>query len=66
VQRAVLKSAREETLGNYSESQRQYDTFYNKWDCCKNFGPGDLNNEDEGECFLPVKINTDWMQDPPM
>jgi hypothetical protein len=65
VQRAVLKLAREERLGNY-ESQRQYDTFHNKWDYCKDFGPGDLDDKDEDEYFLPVKINADWMHDPPI
>jgi hypothetical protein len=66
VQWAVLKLAREETLGNYSESQRWYDTFYNEWDCCKDFGPGDLDDEDKDKYFLPVKIDADWMHDPPI
>jgi hypothetical protein len=66
VQRAVLKSAREETLGDYSESQRQYDAFHNKWDCCEDFGPGNLDDEDEDNYFSPVKIDTNQTHDPPI
>jgi hypothetical protein len=66
VQRAVLNLAKKEALGNYSESQRQYDTFYNEWDYCEDFGPGNLDNEDEDKYFLPVKIDTDQTYDSPI
>jgi hypothetical protein len=55
-----------ETLGNYSENQRRYDVFHNEWDCCEDFGSGNLDNEDEDEYFLPVKIDTDRIHDPPI
>jgi hypothetical protein len=53
-------------LGSYSESQRRYDTFHNEWDCCEDFRPGDLNDEDEDEYFSPVKIDTNQTHDPPI
>ncbi|KAG5349008.1 hypothetical protein C0989_006570, partial [Termitomyces sp. Mn162] len=41
----VRRADREETLGQYSEQQRRYDSFSNEWDCCEEFGPGDEEDD---------------------
>ncbi|KAF8055372.1 hypothetical protein FPV67DRAFT_1680475 [Lyophyllum atratum] len=46
----VYRDAREETLGEYGAAQCRYDSFYNEWDCCEEFGPAD--NEDDGANYL--------------
>ena len=50
----VRKADREETLGQYSEAQRRYDSFSNEWDCCEEFGPGDTDDEAEFAEFYRV------------
>ncbi|KAG6894588.1 hypothetical protein C0992_005487, partial [Termitomyces sp. T32_za158] len=55
----VRKADREETLGQYSEAQRRYDSFSNEWDCCKKFGPSDCDYKAEFEEFYAFEESTD-------
>ena len=34
----VTKSEYEDCFGRYGKKQRRYDSFYNEWDMCKDFG----------------------------
>ncbi|KAG5324168.1 hypothetical protein C0989_011886, partial [Termitomyces sp. Mn162] len=47
----VRKADRADTLGQYSEAQKRYDSFSNEWDCCEEFGPSDCDYEAEFEEF---------------
>jgi hypothetical protein len=40
----VTKSMREETLGEYSDRQRRYDSVFNEWDC---WGEGDADDDED-------------------
>jgi hypothetical protein len=65
VRQPVIKSMREETLGDYSEKQRKYDAFWNEWDCCEEFGPGEGDEYDEDYGGLAIDINQNHPSDPP-
>ena len=47
-------------LGQYSEVQRRYNPFSNEWDCCKEFGPGDEedNMEFDGLLSFPGAVES--------
>ena len=66
VRRPVLKAEREDTLGHYSASQRRYDPFWNEWDCCEEFGPGDQEYDDDEGFPVPPQIDADREHDPPI
>lgn len=66
VRRPVLKAEREDTLDNYSASQRRYDPFWNEWDCCEEFGPGDQEYDDDEGFPVHPQIDADRTHDPPI
>lgn len=58
----VRKADREETLDDFSDAQRRYNSFDNEWDCCAELGPpnnkwyccAELNSDDEDNLEEPV------------
>jgi len=52
VREEVLVSEREETLAEYGSQQKFYDSFWNQWDCCHEFGPPDASSLEEDEDYI--------------
>ncbi len=49
VREAISKKWREDTLADYSNKQKQYNSFDNEWDCCTAFGSDDECDSDSDD-----------------
>jgi hypothetical protein len=49
VREEVLVSEREKTLAEYGSQQKVYHSFWNQWDCCREFGLPDVSSLEEDE-----------------
>ena len=47
VREAISKKWREDTLADYSDKQKRYNSFDNEWDCCTGWGS---DNECDSDC----------------
>ncbi|KAG6912712.1 hypothetical protein DXG01_012700, partial [Tephrocybe rancida] len=61
----VRKAERKETLDEYSVAQKRYDSFFNEWDCCHEWGPGESNIDEFNEFYgAPLLYDVEEPIDP--
>ncbi|KAF9440360.1 hypothetical protein P691DRAFT_782554 [Macrolepiota fuliginosa MF-IS2] len=59
VQELVLKSDREEMLEGFREQEKQYDPYFNKWDCCYEWGRDREDTPDSaGISYVNIQVPT--------